>query len=53
MTKPFRKQNGTGAESPEISLDTLQRLSFELIAKSVQLWRSYRDDDKGKGTKIA
>jgi hypothetical protein len=31
----------------------LQNLSFELIAKSLNLWRTYADDKRGKGEKIA
>jgi hypothetical protein len=37
---------------PEISLKTLQNLSFELIAKAVTLWRTYSEDKDGKGNKI-
>jgi cytochrome oxidase Cu insertion factor (SCO1/SenC/PrrC family) len=39
-------------QTAEIKLETLQALSFELIGKSVQLWRTYDDSDKGKGQKI-
>jgi hypothetical protein len=39
-------------KTPEVKLETLQALSFELIGKSVTLWRTYKEDDKSKGIKI-
>lgn len=41
------------SKASEIKVETLWRLSFELIAKSMLLWRTYRDDEKSKGRKIA
>ena len=39
-------------EETEITAKTLQKISFELIGKSVLLWRTYRDTDQCKGQKI-
>ena len=39
-------------ETPEIKLETLQTLSYELIDKSVTLWRTYKDTAQGKGKKL-
>jgi hypothetical protein len=37
---------------PQIKLETLQKLSFELITKSMELWRTYRERGRGKKTKL-
>jgi len=47
-----KKQARETVEGTQISAETLQKLSFELIAKSMILWRTYSDTDQGKGAKI-
>jgi hypothetical protein len=39
-------------KAAELSPETLSTLSFELIAKSITLWRTYKENDKSKGIKI-
>ena len=53
MTKQAREQTSLAPTPPEIKIETLQALNFELIGKAVQLWRTYRDDEKSKGIKIS
>jgi hypothetical protein len=47
-----RNQPTSEPKSPEIKLETLQALSFELIGKAITLWRTYAEDRRGKGMKI-
>jgi hypothetical protein len=37
----------------QFSLETLQKLSFEIIVASMRMWRTYQETDKSKGRKIA
>jgi hypothetical protein len=53
VTKEVRKRQKLAWDPPEITIETLQNLSFELLAKAIQLWRTYRDDEKSKGIKIS
>jgi len=44
---------GTSSEKgAQITVETLQNICFELIAKSVKLWRTYSEDRRHKGRKI-
>jgi len=44
--------SGKKRRASQINVDMLQALSFELIDKSVELWRTYQDTEKSKGIKI-
>lgn len=53
MAKQVNTRTSLPSDPIEIKIETLQALSFELLAKSIQLWRTYRDDEKSKGIKIS
>ena len=50
--KPDKLSTST-PKPAEITVELLQRLSFELIAKSIELWRTFRETSHGKGRKLA
>jgi len=51
---PLSSQHvGTSSEKEaQITVEILQKISFELIAKSLKLWRTYSEDRRHKGRKI-
>ena len=47
------KSSTSTPKAAEITTETLQKLSFELIAKSMIIWRSLRETGHGKARKFA
>jgi len=47
-----KKPTAESSIASENSIVFLQRVSFELITKSVELWRTYKETNQGKGQKI-
>jgi hypothetical protein len=49
----LEKSSTEVSEAPEITVETLQELSFELINESVKTWRRFKDSGHGAARKLS